>query len=85
MAKLIYIGKSNKKFTHNEAYLYDVYYKSETIFSVTVKSNKGQFIHYKEVEFMTYFYQNFKFVPELEYQQIIRKQKLNNINKINDK
>lgn len=72
MEKLLYIGKSNKKFTHDK--LYVPYYLHGPI---VVRSNKGLVTFRKQHK--VYFEENFKIVDEKEQETIIRRNKLKKI------
>jgi len=77
MDRLQYIGKSNKKFTHNHTYSYfGCYYGRDDIFNIEIYSNKNQIIHYNSEE---YFNDNFKIMNEDDYNKLIRKLKLKKI------
>jgi len=79
--KLLYIGKSNKNFTHNKLYSYSGFWNHHTLnthISVDVKSNKG-LIRFND-DYYEYFWNNFKVVDEKEEEIILRKQKLKKIN-----
>jgi hypothetical protein len=77
---LLYIGKSNKNFTHNKFYNFygsydnDIDYISLTIF----KTNKGTSKWFNKNQFY-WFNENFKFLNELEYNKLQRKLKLKKI------
>jgi len=75
MDKLIYIGKSNKKFTEGKTYNYMGNFESQT--HMTIRANKQLVI--LRYEHLEYFEKNFKFLNEIEYQNLIRKNKLKNI------
>lgn len=75
MEKLLYIGKSNKKFTHGK--IYD--YSGQVIYTLIIKSKKGLVTIRKEN--LEYFEKNFKFIDEQEYERIIRKNKIKKISK----
>jgi len=77
--RLQYIGKSNRKFTHNHTYIYHGSFGSD-IFYMTVHANKNQIIHYT-FNHAEYFNDNFKFMDENDYNKLIRKLKLKKINK----
>lgn len=83
MDKLLYIGKSNKKFTYNHIYKYFGYHKyklnwkDDIEFSITIYDN------HNILNFLTklsYFEKNFKFITEIEYNKLIRKLKIEKIN-----
>lgn len=75
MEKLLYIGKSNKKFTNGS--IYD--YTGQVIYTLVIKSKKGLIIIRKEN--LEYFDKNFKFIDEQEYDKLLRKNKLKKISK----
>jgi hypothetical protein len=77
MEKLLYIGKSNKKFTHNKIYKY----YGQPFYIMIVYDNKNSMIMFTNEKLYDYFEKNFKFVDDQEYNKIIRKNKLNKINK----
>lgn len=79
MYKLLYIGKSNKRFTHNKTYEYGSLMGAEKFFYATVYYNRKQMMTFKDHD---YFHENFKFITEQKYNQLIRKIKLNKIKKI---
>ena len=80
MYKLLYIGKSNKRFTHNKTYFfYGMTAKqgAETI-NMYVYYNSTQIMNFRD---KNYFEKNFKLINEQEQKQLIRKLKLKKINK----
>jgi len=78
--KLLYIGKSNKRFTHNKIYKYhSIHYLTTTNFNMTVYYNSNQMMVFK---YKDYFNKNFKFINENEYNQFVRKEKLKRINNV---
>jgi hypothetical protein len=77
MERLLYIGKSNKKFTHNRIYKYH----GQIPYGIIVYNNKNTMESFSYNSLNNYFEKNFKFVDEQEYNKIIRKNKLNKINK----
>lgn len=79
MYKLLYIGKSNKRFTHNMTYEYGSLMGSENFFYATVYYNRNQMMTFKDGD---YFHEKFKFITEIEYNQLLRKKKINRINKL---
>ena len=79
MVKLLYIGKSNKRFTHNKIYRYSRLYNNKIFFYVTVYYNSYQLMTFKDIE---YFEKNFKLITEKQQNQLIRKIKLKRLNKI---
>lgn len=72
MTKLLYIGKSNKKFTHGK--IYKTVYYGYSYFPIIINSNKG-LVTLKE-EHSVYFEDNFKIIDKKEEDKIIRKNKL---------
>jgi hypothetical protein len=87
---LLYIGKSNKIFTHNKTYKYNkMCYKFATTdhwfepiinFYVSVYYNSYQMVVFKDEE---YFERKFKLMTEHEHNQYIRKIKLKKLNNDN--
>ena len=83
---LLYIGKSNRKFTHNKIYKYhgdliigyNDYYKSGYL---SVTSNRNHIIVTFRFEHVNYFNKNFKFITDQERNNLIRKLKLKKISK----
>lgn len=83
MDKLIYIGKSNKKFTNGRLYEYMEFpHFSHTLLSIQVKTNRN-ILEYFDGRYFDFFYTNFRFINEQEYKQLIREQKLKKINNVN--
>lgn len=77
MEKLLYIGKSNKKFTYGKTY--DYMGNFETSNHMVIKSKKRLVtLRYEHID---YFEKNFKFISDQEYDSLIRKEKLKKINK----
>jgi hypothetical protein len=72
---LIYIGKSNKKFTNDVIYNY--YLSTDMIF---VTTNKHTVQHFN-TESQNFFNKNFKFITDQEHKQFHRLKKLKKINK----
>jgi hypothetical protein len=86
MERLLYIGKSNKQFTHGKIYqVTGSYFEGTTDLemkiNLTIKDNK-HISHYYNMNYAQYFVDNFKFITEEEYKQLIRKNKLNKISKL---
>ena len=79
MAKLLYIGKSDKNFTHKRMYNYHGWSYDDSI-SITVRDNKNMDIFLNN-EYFDYFYDNFKILNEHDIKQLERKNKLNKISK----
>lgn len=75
MEKLLYIGKSNKKFTNGRIYNYS----GNLYLTIVIKSKKG--LVTIRTEHLDYFEKNFKFIDEKEYDNIMRKNKLKKISK----
>ena len=77
---LLYIGKSNKNFTHNRFYdFYGLYDNNINYISITIfKTNKGTLKRFIKKD-IDYFNKNFKFLNELEYNKLQRKLKLKKI------
>jgi hypothetical protein len=77
---LLYIGKSNKNFTHNRFYdFYGSYDYKLSYISLTIhKTNKGTSKWLNKNQF-DWFNENFKFINELEYNKLQRKLKLKRI------
>lgn len=85
--RIYYLGKSNKDFTHNKVYKcfgsYTASSDEETLNSknyvnLTVYGNKGNMILFND-DYYEYVENNFKFITMDEYNQYIRKTKLNKI------
>ena len=77
--KLLYIGKSNKKFTYNK--LYNIMYSANTpsIFHyIVIYGNKNQIITIREQD---YFIDNFKHLDERQIKNFERKMKLKKLKK----
>lgn len=74
--KLLYIGKSNKNFTHNRLYSY-----SGFNYIIDIKSNRGLMRININEEHNKYFFENFKILNDKEEKNFLRKQKLKKINK----
>jgi hypothetical protein len=79
MKKLLYIGKSNKRFTHDKLYNY-IGYHSDYAFHIIIFSNQGNRVTLDE-NYIRYFELNFKFVNEKEINKIDRKKKLKKLGK----
>jgi len=80
MYKLLYIGKSNKKFTNNNVYvIYGMSAQNKNFSTIIIKSNKGLVTLRQQHE--AYFYENFKGINKEEETKIIRKNKLNKLKK----
>ena len=81
MLSLIYIGKSNKKFTHNRVYTYwgnpSLYLDGFNWLLVFSNKSRIQFTP----EHVEYFQQNFIILDEQEFLMFNRKIKLNKISK----
>ena len=74
MVRLLYIGKSNKKFTKNRTYTYH----GDITYVLTVYTKRGNKITLN-YDYLGYFEKNFKFVDELEYKQLVRALKIKKI------
>jgi len=77
ITRLLYIGKSNKRFTYNKTYKF-----SQITSQITKKSYV--FVYYNDSQIMTikdknYFDKNFKLITDNEYDKLIRKLKLKKI------
>jgi hypothetical protein len=79
MSKLLYTGKSSKKYTHNNIYIYSGWVYPMSI-SITIIDNKKQKINLNTDHF-NYFHDNFRILNDKEIEQIERKNKLNKISK----
>jgi len=86
MYKLLYTGKSNKKFTHNELYNFmgspSLITEKENVggfFNVVVYGKNNRLVTFV-YNHLDYFYDNFKLANENEIKQLERKKKLNKIN-----
>lgn len=73
MNKLLYIGKSNKNFTHDR--IYSIYFRMNDSDIIVYTNNKVL----KRFKIDSFFDKKFKFINEQEYNQLIRKQKLKKI------
>jgi hypothetical protein len=85
---LLYIGKTNKKFTHNVLYNYSCGgYSGYPPSNITVHTDEKCLINFnynpenrKKKRYLEknvdYFFKNFKFIDEIEYLRYCRKQKL---------
>lgn len=78
--KLIYIGKSNKRFTHNKIYGWYGLSNEENLW-INIKTNNSTLVMFNN-NYYDYFNENFKFMNEIEYNNHIRKIKLKKIDKI---
>jgi len=81
MYKLLYIGKSNKRFTHNKTYLFHgmtAQQGSSDGFYMCINYNNTQIMTFRNED---YFKKNFKLITNQEHKQLIRKLKLRKINK----
>jgi hypothetical protein len=80
MYKLLYIGKSNGRFTHNKIYFFYgmTTNQGSNEINIRVYYNNTQIVTFKDRE---YFEKNFKLITEHEHKQLIRKLKLEKINK----
>ena len=78
MVKLLYIGKSNKRFTYNKTYGCMSLHNYVSYFHASVYYNNSQMMTFKDKD---YFDENFKILSEHEQKQLIRKLKLKKINK----
>jgi hypothetical protein len=67
---LLYIGKSNKRFTHNKIYNYWSLSESKDRFHISVFYNDKQLMTFR---YFDYFNKKFKFITENEYNQLIIK------------
>lgn len=74
---LVYVGKSNKSFTHNELYFIADINHFNLYKHVRICNNKHSVKKYTK----EYFDKNFKTFNEQEYKKFIRLNKLNKINK----
>jgi len=75
MEILLYIGKSNKKFTKGKTYNYMGDFESHG--HITIRGNKQLVsLCYKHLD---YFKNNFKYITEQEHQSMIRKNKIKKI------
>lgn len=77
---LLYIGKSNKRFTYNKVYVYLNYYTESNDFFISVYTDKKILVNFRNEHF-DYFYKNFKFINDQELIKLRRKIKINKINK----
>ena len=81
---LLYIGKSNNRFTHNKLYKYlgpkKFFLESSYEFQISVYTNSNNLITIK-LEHDEYFDKNFKYITEKEYKNLIRKIKLKKLSK----
>jgi hypothetical protein len=80
MYKLFYIGKSNKKFTHN--HLYNFMGSTSLIYkdiNITIYANRNRLIYFNNNHF-DYLHENFKLLDDNEIKQLERKFKLKKIN-----
>ena len=72
--KLLYIGKSNKKFTHNK--LYKIFYSANTpskFHHIVMCGNKNKLVTVRDQD---YFIDNFKCLDDIQIKKIERKIKL---------
>lgn len=74
---LVYVGKSNKSFTHNNLYFMADINHFNLYKHVRIFNNKHSVKTYTKA----YFDKNFKTFNEQEYKKFIRLNKLNKINK----
>lgn len=82
MVKLLYIGKSNKRFTHNKTYIFYGMTAKQGCpdeIDMRVYYNSSQMMTFRNKE---YFEKNFKLITEKQQNQLIRKIKLKRLNKI---
>lgn len=73
---ICYIGKSNDDFTYSKLYGFYGKWLKDSL-SLTIYGNKRR-IYFND-DYLQYFEDNFKFVDENEYHQLIRKAKLKKI------
>jgi len=76
--RLLYIGKSNKKYTYNKFYKYAGI--NEKFLVMTIYDNKNQ-PYYYDSKYSQYFEDNFRLINEEQYKQLIRKFKLTKLSK----
>ena len=81
-SKLLYIGKSNKKFTNNQIYTWWGSNADEYAINIYVITNKNTKF-YINGDYLAYYKKNFKMLNKLEYEKYLRKEKLKRIS--NDK
>lgn len=90
---LLYIGKTNKKFTHNIVYNYFCHGKLVGNSNIIIQTNEGCLINFnnnpknrKKKRYLEkkidYFLKNFKIIDDIEYLRYCRKQKLLKISKL---
>lgn len=77
MTRVLYIGKSNKKFTKGKLYKY--FGNIETSI-ITIYANKNKLISMGHF-YYDYFHKNFKLLNEDDIKKLERKNKINKINK----
>lgn len=78
ISKYLYIGKSNKRFTHNKIYKYFQYLKDDKFIYTYVIDNKNSIVHF--IIEHDNFYKKFKIIDSKEVKSIERKNKLKKIN-----
>jgi adenine C2-methylase RlmN of 23S rRNA A2503 and tRNA A37 len=77
---LLFIGKSNKHFTHG--WTYQIYgYYNDNHFSLILFDNKKNMKKFSD-SYCDYVEKNFKMLSDNEYKTFVRKNKLKNISKI---
>lgn len=79
--KLLYIGNSNKRFTHDKLYHWFGSWSAGNQLNVTVTNNSNVLVYFNG-DYYDYFYDNFMFMNNTEYIKYIRKKKLKAIKTI---